>query len=61
MFRHSGDLIMTLPALVKRLDVRLDLLDATADALAAERDLRSDAVAIDADRNDGGGFGPTIQ
>ena len=43
-----------------RLDAVLELLDSTADSLAAEWDLRSDA-ALDAYGNDDGGFGPTIQ
>jgi hypothetical protein len=42
------------------MDALLELLDSTGDALAAEWDLRSEGVEIDADWN-GGGFGPTIQ
>jgi hypothetical protein len=44
----------------KNLDCLLNLLDSTADALAAEWDLRSETAAIEAVRN-GGGFEPTIQ
>ena len=43
----------------KNLDCLLDLLDSTADALAAEWDLRSEAP-IEREPS-GGGFGPTIQ
>ena len=42
------------------MDALLELLHAAADALAAEWDLRSGVVAIDANQN-GGGFEPTIQ
>ena len=42
----------------QRMDALLELLDSTADALAAEWDLRSGTV--EADQN-GGGFEPTIQ
>ena len=52
-------LITSLPALLKRLDAVLGLLDSTADALAAEWDLRSETPA-EANGN-GGGFDPTIQ
>jgi hypothetical protein len=44
----------------KGLDCLLELLDSTADSLAAEWELRSEAAGIEADRN-GGGFDPTIQ
>ena len=44
----------------KKLDSLLDLLDTTADSLAAEWDLRAGAEGIEADPKDGG-FGPTIQ
>ena len=43
----------------KKLDGLMDLLDSTADALAAEWDLRSEAP-IEREPS-GGGFGPTIQ
>ncbi len=43
----------------KKLDSLLDLLDSTADSLAAEWDLRSGGAAIEPDL-DGGGFEPTI-
>jgi hypothetical protein len=39
----------------------LDLLTVTADKLAAEWDLRSEAAVIEAVGNDGGGLEPTIQ
>jgi hypothetical protein len=42
------------------MDALLELLDSTADALAAEWDMRSDATAMGADAN-GRGFEPTIQ
>jgi hypothetical protein len=38
---------------VSRLDALLELLERTADGLAAEEDLRSDAAALDADWPDG--------
>jgi hypothetical protein len=52
---------MRLPALVKRLDAFLDLLDSTADALAAEWYLRNEGLVLDVDGNDDGGFKPTNQ
>ena len=63
--RHDGSVPHQLqpPTLVqfaKNLDRLLELLDSTADALAAEWDLRSEGLEIGADRN-GGGFDPTIQ
>ena len=42
------------------MDGLLELLDSTADALAAEWDLRSDATAMGVEAN-GSGFEPTIQ
>jgi hypothetical protein len=50
---------LTIRDFARRMDALLELLDSTADALAAEWDLRSEA-AIEADRDDGG-FEPTIQ
>ena len=50
----------TIGDFARRMDALLELLDSTGDALAAEWDLRSEGVEIDADWN-GGGFGPTIQ
>ena len=44
----------------KQLDFLLTLLDVTADALAAEWDLRSDGTMVELDQTDGG-FGPLIQ
>jgi hypothetical protein len=43
----------------KKLDCLLNLLDSTADALAAEWDLRSEAANVVG--GDDGGFEPTIQ
>ena len=42
------------------MDALLELLDSTADALAAEWDMRSEAAAIESGWNDGGSK-PTIQ
>jgi hypothetical protein len=53
----AGDLTTAVRSFVRRLDALLDLLDGTADALAAEWDLRSG-------ENDGDGgteFEPTVQ
>lgn len=67
MFRVSGDpqgrdsLAEQLGEFARRLDALLELLDSTADALAAEWDLRLDEAALDAGGNDDGEFGPTIQ
>jgi len=44
----------------RKMDAVIGLLDSTADALAAEWDMRSDGVAIEGGWN-GGGFEPTIQ
>ena len=43
----------------RRMDALLELLDATADALAAEWELRKGGIGLDGDGGDG--FGPTIQ
>ena len=43
----------------RKMDALLELLDSTADELAAEWDLRSEAAAIEDDRDDGG-FKPVI-
>ena len=61
MFGDSGELIIRLPQFVRGLDALLQLLDSTADALAAEWGLRSDAAEIESQWNDGGDFEPTIQ
>jgi hypothetical protein len=53
-------MLLTIREFARRMDALLELLDSTADALAAEWDLRSDGAGIDADWN-GGGFEPTIQ
>jgi len=44
----------------RKLDCLLELLDSTADALAAEWDLRAEGISI-ADEWKGGGFEPPIQ
>lgn len=44
-----------------KLDALLDLLDSTADALAATWDQRADAIAGDAESDGGNDFKPTIQ
>jgi hypothetical protein len=44
----------------KKMDTVIGLLESTADALAAEWDLRSEAPGVDEGWN-GGGFGPAIQ
>jgi hypothetical protein len=41
MFQVPGDLVTILPEFLRRLDALLELLDSTADALAAEWDLRN--------------------
>jgi len=46
---------------VRRLDALLDLLDSTADALAAEWDLQSEAAVVGMDWKDNGGCEPTSQ
>lgn len=53
-----GDGKLTIREFVRRIDALLELLDSTADALAAEWDLR--AGAIEAEWN-GGGFEPPVQ
>jgi hypothetical protein len=50
---------LTIREFARRMDALLELLDSTADALAAEWDLRSEAPT-EANRS-GGGFEPTIQ
>jgi hypothetical protein len=44
-----------------RMDALLELLDSTADALAATWDLQMGESALDTERNGGNGFNPTIQ
>ena len=61
MFTAPGNPETILPAFVRRLDALLDLLDSTADALAAQCDLQSEAVVVGMDGKDDGGFEPTIQ
>lgn len=56
----SGGGKLSIHEFVRRMDALLELLDSTADALAAEWDLRVEAAAIDID-DGGSGFGPTIQ
>jgi hypothetical protein len=45
----------------RRMDPLLDLLDSTADALAATWDMRTEAAALDAELHGGNDFDPTIQ
>jgi hypothetical protein len=66
-----GSYVFRLPAIIetqgpsgvrefaRKMDTLLDLLDSTADALAAEWDLRMEGMEVDVE--DDGGFGPTIQ
>jgi hypothetical protein len=54
-----GQVKLTIREFARRMDALLELLDSTADALAAEWDLRSEAPT-EANGN-GGGFEPTIQ
>ena len=61
MFTVPGDPATILPAFVRRLDALLDLLDSTADALAAEWDLQSEAAVVGMDWKDNGGCEPTSQ
>ena len=55
-----GQVKLTIRDFARRMDALLELLDSTADALAAEWDLRSEGSEIETDLN-GGGFEPTIQ
>jgi hypothetical protein len=55
-----GHVNLTMRDFARRMDALLELLDSTADALAAEWDLRSEAAAIESGWNDGGSK-PTIQ
>jgi hypothetical protein len=50
----------TIGDFTRRMDALLELLDSTADALAAEWDMRPEAAGIEAKWN-GGGFEPIIQ
>jgi hypothetical protein len=45
----------------RRMNGLLNLLDVTADALAAMWDERAEVMAADAELSDGGDFDPTIQ
>jgi hypothetical protein len=55
----SGQVNLTIREFGRKMDALLELLDSTADALAAEWDLRSEGPS-EANGN-GGGFEPTIQ
>jgi hypothetical protein len=55
-----GRVNLTIGEFGRKMDALLELLDSTADALAAEWDIRSEAAAIEADWK-GGGFEPPIQ
>jgi hypothetical protein len=55
-----GRVKLTVREFGRKMDAFLELLDSTADALAAEWDMRTEAAAIEADVY-GGGFEPTIQ
>src|ERR1035441_4032599 len=55
-----GQVKLTIRDFARRMDALLELLDSTADGLAAEWDLRSEGSEIETDLN-GGGFEPTIQ
>ena len=57
---QNADGSFTVPEFSRKMDALLDLLESTADALAAEWDLRSDGAGVETGWN-GGGFGPTIQ
>ncbi len=59
MFRVWGDLVTRLPELLRRVDALSSLLNSTADALAAEWDLRNEDV--EGGWRDGTDFEPTIQ
>jgi len=61
MFTAPGDPATILPAFVRRLDALLDLLDSTADALAAEWDLPNEPVEMDNEWPGGDDFKTTIQ
>jgi hypothetical protein len=56
----SGRGNLTIREFARRMDALLELLDSTADALAAEWDLRSDGTGIEDGWSDGD-FEPTIQ
>ena len=51
---------LTIREFARRMDALLELLDSTADALAATWDTREEAARIEATWN-GGGFEPPIQ
>jgi hypothetical protein len=55
--RQSANVIR----IAKKLDALIDLLNATADALAATWDLRAEGISVELDPEAGGDFGPTIQ
>jgi hypothetical protein len=58
---EHDNLNFSLRDFAKQMDAVLDLLDLTADAMAATRDRQNEVVNLDANRNDGDGFEPTIQ
>ena len=58
---QHGSLNFSLRDFAKQTDAVLDLLDGTADAIVATKDLQNGVVSLDANRNGGGGFEPVIQ
>ena len=56
-----GQVKLTIHDFVRRADALLELLDSTADALAAEWELREDGQAIESDNSSGRGPVPWIQ
>lgn len=60
-FRCPGQLSFNVSAFARRMDALLDLLDSTADALAATWDMQTQASALDDGPHGAGGFGPAIQ
>jgi hypothetical protein len=57
----SGRVNLTIREFGRKMDALLELLDSTADALAAEWDMRSEAAALDTELGCGNDFDPTIQ
>ena len=55
-----GQLASSVREFARRMDAILELLDSTADALAATWDMRTEAAAPEADLHAGNDFEPTI-
>ncbi len=60
-FRYPGEAQFSIQEFAAKMDALLELLDSTADALAATWDMQVDGLVPEVGPDDGSDFGPTIQ